>query len=122
MNRLNHLGSAALLAALAGLLTLMLLPVLGVALEWKPQTMPHRLLSQPFVGWGLVVVLAVGLLLIRQGSRLQQCTTALVLVGVVFGLGLASGFFWDPWLCPLLIWSAQPMLRAATRDLQAQLR
>lgn len=122
MTRLNHLGSAALLAALAGLLTLLLLPMLGVTPAWTPQTMPHRLVTNPFIGWGLASVLAIGLLLIRRGPRWQQCTTALVLVGVVFGLGLASGFFWDPWLCPLLIWSAQPMLRAATRELQAQLR
>lgn len=122
MKRFNHLGSATLLL-LATLLTILLvLQGLGVAMDWRPQTTPFRLVTNPFIGWCLVAVLAAGLALIRLGSRMQQCMSALLLVGLVFGLSIASGLFWDPWLSWMLVCAALPVLRNATSTLKALAR
>lgn len=101
---------------------LLLLPNLGVAMDWKPKTTPYRLVTNPFIGWCLVAVLGGGLALIRLGPQVRQCTNALLLVGLTFGLALVSGLFWDPWLCPLLVCAALPVLRSSTQTLKTLVR
>lgn len=119
MKHINHLGSVVLLGLAMLLAALLVLPELGIAAPWKPKTTPYRLVSDPFIGWSLVVVLGAGLALIRAGSELSQCMSALVLVGVVFGLAIVSGLFWDPWLCPALVVAVLPIQKAAIQRLQA---
>jgi lysylphosphatidylglycerol synthetase-like protein (DUF2156 family) len=122
MRHINHLGSALLLFMVTLLLALLLLPSLGVTMDWQPKTTPYRLVTTPFIAWSLVAVLGAGLALIRLGSQFQQCTNALVLVGLIFGLAVVSGLFWDPWLSPTLVWAALPILRSATMTLRTLVR
>lgn len=122
MKHLNHLGSAVLLALTVFLAVILLLPALGVAINWTPKTTPHRLLANPFIAWCLVAALAGGLALIRAGTLFQQCVSALVLVGLIFGLALATGLFWDAWLSPMLVLAALPVQRAATDTLKSLVR
>lgn len=117
--RINHLGSAPLLAVTVLIAILLVLPELGLAPGWKPKTTPYRLVSNPFIGWSLVLVLSAGLALIRAGSELVQCASALVFVGLVFGLAIATGLFWDPWLCPALVFATLPIQKSATQKLHA---
>ncbi|WP_218386170.1 hypothetical protein [Acidovorax sp. sic0104] len=119
MKRINHLNSVALLALAVLLAVILVLPELGIAAGWKPKTTPYRLVSNPFIGWSLVVVLGAGLVLIRAGSELSQCMSALVFVGLVFGLAIATGLFWDPWLSPALVFAVLPIQKAATQGLQS---
>ncbi|HEY8876960.1 MAG TPA: hypothetical protein VIN03_05300 [Roseateles sp.] len=121
MKKLNHQGSAVLLVLTLLLATLMALSALGLNGDWKPKTTPYRLVNEPFIGWSLIVVLTVGLVLIRKGPELLQCVSALVFVGVIFGLAMASAFFWDGWLGPILANAAAPMLRSAVMTLKSLL-
>ena len=119
LKHLNHLGSAGLLFAVVLLAVILLLPSLGLTVEWKPKTTPYRLVNNPFVGWCLVVVLSAGLVLIRKGQKLMQCATALVFVGLIFGLAIASSLFWDAWLSPMLVFAALPMQLSAAQILRS---
>ena len=122
LKRINHLGSAVLLVLAVLLAIVLMLPELGIAPGWKPKTTLYRLVDNPFIGWSLVVALGAGLVLIRAGSELSQCMSALVLVGLVFGLAIVSGLFWDPWLCPALVVAVLPIQKAAIQRLQTLAR
>jgi hypothetical protein len=122
MKHFNHLGSAGLLCAVTLLAVVLVLPSLGLAVEWKPRTTPYRLVNSPFIGWSFVIVLSAGLLLIRKGSELMQCVTALVFVGLILGLAIASALFWDAWLSPMLVSAALPVQFAAAQALRSLVR
>jgi hypothetical protein len=109
MKHINHLGSAALLCATVLLTLLLLLSVAGITIEWRPKTTPYRLVNNPFISWSLIVVLCAGLVLIRRGAELIQCVTALVFVGMIQGLAIASALFWDAWLSPMLVFATLPI-------------
>ncbi len=117
---LNHLGSGPLLAATVLVMAVMLLPHLGVEVPWTARTTPHRLVHQPFIGWSLGILMGATLLLIRRGNALQQCVTALVMVGALFALAMVSALFWDAWLSPMLVSTTLPIQFAAVQSLQAQ--
>ncbi len=119
IRHVNHLGSAGLLSAVLLLAVVLLLPSLGFAVEWKPKTTPYRLVNNPFIGWSLVTVLSAGLLLIRKGPELMQCVAALVFVGLILGLAIASALFWDAWLSPLLVFAALPVQLSAAQTLRS---
>ena len=119
LKHLNHLGSAGLLFAVVLLAVILLLPSLGLTVEWKPKTTPYRLVNNPFIGWCLVVVLCAGLVLIRKGSELMQCAAALVFVGLILGLAIASALFWDAWLSPMLVFVALPIQFSAAQTLRS---
>ncbi len=119
MKHFNHLGSAGLLSVAVLLVVILLLPALGLTVEWKPKTTPYRLVSNPFIGWCLVVVLSAGLVLIRRGPALMQCATALMFVGLILGLAIASAIFWDAWLSPMLVFAALPVQLAAAQTLRS---
>ncbi len=119
IKHLNHLGSASLLAAVILLTAVLVMPGLGLIIDWKPKTTPWRLVSNPFIGWSLVIALSTGLALIRKGTELMQCVTALVFVGLVFGLAITSALFWDAWLAPMLVYAALPILYAAVNQLKS---
>jgi hypothetical protein len=118
MKHLNHMGSSVLLALVVALFILLLLPLLGWPIEWTPKTTPYRLVNSPFIGWGLVVILSAGLWLVRKGPAIAQCVSALMLVGLVFGLALVSGLFWDAFLSPVLVFSVLPIQAAAIARLR----
>lgn len=119
MKQLNHLGSAVLLAVVVMLAAILLLYRAGVMVDWKPKTMPFRLISNPFIGWSLVLVLGAWLLLIRKGPLLAQCVTALLLVGFVFGLAAVTALFWDAFLSPILVFAVLPVQLAAISTLRS---
>lgn len=118
MKHLNHRGSGFLLAVTVALAALMLLSALGIDGDWKPKTTPFRLVNEPFIGWSLTLVLIAGLVMIRIGDELAQCVSALVFAGLIFGLALVTGFFWDPWLTYPLSISAGPIVRSAAQTLK----
>jgi len=122
LKKLNHLGSAGLLGAAVLLLVFLLLPGLGLGVEWKPKTTPYRLASQPLIGWGLVASLGAGLVLIRMGPQLLQCVVALVFTGFILGISLVSALFWDAWLAPMLVFAALPMQTSAALALASLVR
>ena len=117
MKHLNHRGSGALLALSLLLAALLILSALGYAVEGTPNTSRWRLVNDPFAGWSLLIVLGLGLALIRVGPEAAQCVNALLFVGMLLGLGLASSLFWDPWLPNILLLSALPVLRSARQTL-----
>jgi hypothetical protein len=117
MKHINHIGSASLLVLALLLLVLALLPMFGLEIHWKPNTTPHRLATDSFTTWSLFSVLGLGLLMIRVGSPLQQCISALVFFGVVSGLAITSALYWDPWLPAVLVFAALPVLRSASGTL-----
>lgn len=119
MKHINHLGSAALLAATVLLTVLLLLPVAGITIEWRPKTTPYRLVNNPFISWSLIVVLSAGLVLIRRGAVLIQCVTALIFVGIIQGLAIASALFWDAFLSPMLVFAALPIQLTAAQTLKS---
>lgn len=119
MKQLNHLGSAVLLAVVVMLAAILLLYRAGVVVDWKPKTMPFRLIGNPFIGWSLVLVLGAWLLLIRKGPLLAQCVTALLLVGFVFGLAAVTALFWDAFLSPILVFAVLPVQHAAISTLRS---
>ncbi|WP_162995992.1 hypothetical protein [Acidovorax sp. 1608163] len=121
MKQLNHLGSAVLLAVVVMLAAILLLHSGGLVVDWKPKTMPYRLTSNPFIGWGLVAVLGAGLLLIRKRSPLAQCVAALLLVGFVWGLAAVTSLFWDAFLSPVLALAVLPVQHAAISTLRSLL-
>lgn len=118
----NHLGSAGLLSAVVLLAVVLVLPSLGLTVEWKPKTTPYRLVNNPFIGWCLVGILSAGLVLIRKGPELMQCVTALVFVGLILGLAIASALFWDAWLSPMLVFAALPVQLSAAQTLVSLVR
>ncbi|WP_143029182.1 hypothetical protein [Rhodoferax sp. OV413] len=115
----NYLGSAGVLSAVVLITAVLLLPRLGFTVEWKPKTTAYRLVNNPFIGWSLVVVLCAGLVLIRRGSALLQCATALVFVGLIFGIAITSALFWDAWLSPMLVFAALPIQLSAAQTLRS---
>ncbi len=119
MKHLNHRGSAGVLAFALLLAALMILSTLGVNGDWKPKTTPWRLVNEPFIGWALLVFLGAGLAFIRAGTETVQCVNALLFVGMLSGLGLASGLFWDAWLFTALTATAMPVLQSARQTLQS---
>ena len=119
MKHLNHMGSSVLLALAVALFILLLLPLLGLPVDWTPKTTPYRLVNSPFIGWGLFVILSAGLWLLRRGPAIAQCVSALILVWLVFGLALVSGLFWDAFLSPVLVFSVLPVQAAAIARLRA---
>jgi hypothetical protein len=121
MKQLNHLGSAVLLAVVVILAAILLLHSAGVVVDWKPKTTPYRLVSNPFIGWALVLVLGAWLLWIRKGPPLAQCVVALLLVGFVWGLAAVFALFWDAFLSPVLVFAALPVQHAAIGTLRSLL-
>lgn len=119
MKQLNHLGSAVLLAVVVMLAAILLLHSAGVVVDWKPKTTPYRLVSNPFIGWSLVLVLGAWLLWIRKGPPLAQCVVALLLVGFVWGLAAVCALFWDAFLSPVLACAVLPVQHAAISTLRS---
>ena len=119
MKHINHLNSAALLSATVLLTVLLLLPLAGITIDWRPKTTPYRLVHNPFISWSLIVLLCAGLALIRKGVVLIQCVTALVFVGMIQGLAIASALFWDAWLSPMLVFAALPIQLTAAQTLKS---
>lgn len=122
MKQLNHLGSAVLLAVVVMLAAILLLHSGGLVVDWKPKTTPYRLVSNPFIGWALVLVLGAWLLLIRKGPPLAQCVVALLLVGFVWGLAAVTALFWDAFLSPVLVFAVLPVQLAAISTLRSLLQ
>lgn len=119
IKQLNHFSSFGLLIAVLLLAIITLLPSLGVTVAWKLNTTPYRLANNPFISWSLIIVLCAGLLLIRKGSELLQCVTALMFVGLIFGLAITSALFWDAWLSPMLVSAALPVQFSAAQTLRS---
>ncbi len=119
LKQLNHLGSAVLLAVVVMLAAILLLHSAGVVVDWKPKTTPYRLVSNPFIGWALVLVLGAWLLWIRKGPPLAQCVVALLLVGFVWGLAAVCALFWDAFLSPVLACAVLPVQHAAISTLRS---
>lgn len=119
LKQLNHLGSAVLLAVVVMLAAILLLHSGGLVVDWKPKTTPYRLVSNPFIGWALVLVLGAWLLWIRKGPPLAQCVVALLLVGFVWGLAAVSALLWDAFLSPVLVCAALPVQLAAISTLRS---
>ena len=122
MKLLNHLGSAVLLAVVVMLAAILLLHSGGLVVDWKPKTTPYRLVSNPFIGWSLVLVLGVWLWWIRKGPPLAQCVAALLLVGFVWGLAAVTALFWDAFLSPVLVFAVLPVQLAAISTLRSLLQ
>lgn len=121
MKQLNHLGSAVLLAVVVMLAAILLLHSGGLVVDWKPKTTPYRLVSNPFIGWSLVLVLGAWLWWIRKGPPLAQCAAALLLVGFVWGLAAVTALFWDAFLSPVLVFAVLPVQLAAISTLRSLL-
>ncbi|MGM9484453.1 hypothetical protein ACS5PN_24875 [Roseateles sp. NT4] len=119
MKHLNHRGSAALLAVTLLLAILLVLSAFGINGDWKAKTTPWRLVNDPFAGWTLLILLSAGLALIRTGKEAVQCFSAVLFAGALFGVGLVSALFWDPWLPNMLLLATLPMLRSAAQTLLA---
>jgi hypothetical protein len=53
------------------------------------------------------------------GAELIQCVTALIFVGMIQGLAIASALFWDAFLSPILVFAALPIQLTAAQTLKS---